>query len=416
MSWISINKKFLLKIFVFFICVVILINKYTLSLFDPTPPLSKAATYIMYFIYVGSLASGVIFFYCRTLFIQITVMLVLLIGIDLITSLFIERVGHKEFRLQQPQPYTNAKYFSKDFIDETFRQPGGWLLDKKYGGVKPRNFEGKWINVRNNRRVTINEPGNYLRKIYLFGGSTVYNGEVPDNLTIASHLASLGANNFSYEVVNMGATSIHSAQEFGRLKSEIKLNSDDVIIFYNGVNDVLQRIIYENHEGYMIGEPKQESFWIKQLRSKSKYSSILYIFYSKIIENTKETPSTLIKTSIDHYVNTLVLVNEYVKAQGASFYHFLQPTLFTKKNLNKYEKILIEKGFPFVPAQFIQDFKRAYPLILNKLDSIQFSYSLVGAFDDLEESPYLDFCHVTHIGNKIIAKNIWNKTKDDLKF
>ena len=67
-------------------------NKYSLSLFDPTPPLSKAATYIMYFIYVGSLASGVIFFYCRTLFIQITVMLVLLIGIDLITSLFIERV------------------------------------------------------------------------------------------------------------------------------------------------------------------------------------------------------------------------------------------------------------------------------------------------------------------------------------
>ena len=90
--------------------------------------------------------------------------------------------------------------------------------------------------------------------------------------------------------------------------------------------------------------------------------------------------------------------------------YLLNNSLSLKVSQNlKYEqllKILIEKGFPFVPAQFIQDFKRAYPLILNKLDSIQFSYSLVGAFDDLEESPYLDFCHVTHIGNKIIALNI----------
>ena len=96
----------------------------------------------------------------------------------------------------------------------------------------------------------------------------------------------------------------------------------------------------------------------------------MFIYYSKIIENTKETPSALIKTSVDDYVNTLLAVNEYVKGKGASFYHFLQPTLFTKKNLNKYEKLLIKKGTPFVPAQLIQDFNRAYPLILNKLYKI----------------------------------------------
>jgi len=194
------------------------------------------------------------------------------------------------------------------------------------------------------------------------------------------------------------------------------VNEGDVIIFYDGVNDVLQRIIYENQEGYMIGKPKKESFWMKQLRSKSKYSSILFVFYSKMIKNTKETPSILITTSIDNYVTTLDAANEYVKSQGASFYHFLQPTLFTKKDLNKYEKLLIEKGYPFVPIQFIQAFKRAYPLILNKLDTIKFSYSLVEAFDDLEKSPYLDFCHTNHIGNKIIAENIWNNINNEIKF
>ena len=416
MSWINLNRKFLLKIFIVFMCVVLMINKFTLSFFDSNPPLSKIAIYLMYLIYIVSIIGIVIFYYYRTFFIQLTVMLVFLISIDLIANLFIERIGHKEFRMQQPEPYINAEYFSKDFINETFMQPGGWLLDKTYGGVKPRNFEGKWINVRDNRRVTINKPRNYLRKIYLFGGSTVYNGEVPDTLTIASQLASLGANDFLYEVVNMGATSIHSNQQFGRLKSEIKLKDGDVVIFYDGVNDVYERIVYENREGYMAGQPKQENFWIKQLRSKSKYSSILHILLSQMINNTKEISSTLIKNSIEDYIKTLGEVNEYAEAHRAYFYHFLQPTIFTKKNLNEYERMLLAKGPPFVTRQSVQAFTSAYPIIENKLDSIEFSYSLTGAFDNLEESPYLDFCHVTHVGNKIIAENIWNRINDELKF
>lgn len=416
MNWFNRNKNILTRIFIIFICVVSLLNKFTLSFFDSSPPLSKTAINLMYLIYLVILFGIVLFYYYRILFFQIFGALVFLITIDLVASLFIERIGHKEFRIEQPQPYLNADYFSKEFINESFSQPGEWLLDKTYGGVKPSNFEGKWINVQNNRRVTINKPGNYLRKIYIFGGSTVYNGEVPDNFTIASQLASLGANKFLYEVVNMGATSIHSSQQFGRLKSEVSLEYGDVVIFYDGVNDVIQRITYENKKGYMVGEPKQESFWIKQLRSKSKYSSILYILYSNLIKNTKEKPDSLIVNSIEDYVNTLVEAKQYTETKGGVFYHFLQPTLFTKKNLNKYEQKLLSRGHPFVPNQFIKDFAKAYPVISNKLNSFEFSFSLLEIFDGLVESPYLDFHHVNHIGNKIIAENIWNNINYELKF
>ena len=343
-----------------------------------------------------------------------------MISIELILSLFIEREKvnldkHKEFRLQQPEPYVNAEYFSKDFINESFTQPGGWLLDKKYGGVKPRNFEGKWINVRNNRRVTLNKPGIYSHKIYLFGGSTVYNGEVPDKLTIASQLASIGANNFQYEVVNMGATSIHSARQFARLKQDIKLKKGDIVIFYDGVNDVYQRIINRNRKGYMYGQPKRESYWVKVLRLYSKDSHILYFLFSRIKNNTSYITPDLIESSSEDYIKTLVATNEYVLSQKAYFYHFLQPTLFTRKNLNEYENMLLKKGHPIVSKHVIKAFTEAYPIILNKLDTVNFSYSLTEAFDELLESPYLDFCHVTHIGNKIIATNIWNNIKDELK-
>ena len=353
-------------------------------------------------------------FSIKTVFIQIIVTLILIICIDIIANLFIERVGHKEFRLQRPEPYVSANYFSKDFINEAFSQPGKWLLDKEYGGVKPSDYKGRWINVKNNRRVTINEPKNYIRTIYIFGGSTVYNGEVPDNLRIASQLASSSANDNLYKVVNMGATSIHSAQQFGRLKSEINLNKGDLVVFYDGVNDVLQRIIYENRDGYMIGQPKKESFWMKLLRSKRKYSSILQIMYSEMIKNTKEISPTLINNSVDDYINILVDVNNYVKTQGAYFYHFLQPTLFTKNKLNKYEQMLLEKGEPFVPIQFIEPYKKSYPLIESRLNNFDFSQSLTGIFDNLNESPFLDYCHVNHVGNKIISENIWNSISSKL--
>ena len=351
----------------------------------------------------------------KIIFIQIIITLVLIITIDLIANLFIDRVGHKEFRLQRPEPYKSADYFSRDFINEAFEQPGKWLLDEKYGGVKPDNYKGKWINVKNNRRVTINEQKDYLGTIYLFGGSTVYNGEVPDNLTITSQLAAIGANDQSYKVINMGATSIHSTQQLGRLKSEIILKNRDIVIFYDGVNDVLQRIIYENREGFMVGQPKKGSFWIEFLRSKSKYSSILYIMYSRMIKNTRETSAALINNSINDYINTLIVTNEYVKQQGANFYHFLQPTIFTKNKLNEYELMLIEKGEPFVPIFFVEPYKRSYPLIESRLNNYNFSHSLTGIFDNLNESPFLDYHHVNHIGNRIISKNIWKIIKTKLK-
>ena len=208
---------------------------------------------------------------------------------------------------------------------------------------------------------------------------------------------------------------MYTAQQLGRLKSEIKLKEGDLVIFYDGVNDVLQRIIYENREGYMIGRPKEEKFWLKLLRSKRKYSSILQIMYSEMIKNTKDTPLTLIENSIEDYINILIYTNKYVKEQGAYFYHFLQPTLFTKNKLNNYELMLMQKGEPFVPFQFIKPYKRSYPLIEEKLDDLKFSYSLTMVFDDLNESPFLDYCHITHIGNRIISENIWKKIKAKLK-
>ena len=51
-------------------------------------------------------------------------------------------------------------------------------------------------------------------------------------------------------------------------------------------------------------------------------------------------------------------------------------------------------GNPFVPIQSKVALEIAYPIISERLLSERYSASLVDAFDHLETSPYLDFCHV----------------------
>lgn len=59
-------------------------------------------------------------------FINVIVLLGLLLFLELGFRLFVETHSDPlNFRLSQPAPYQGAPYFSKEFIVESFKQPGG---------------------------------------------------------------------------------------------------------------------------------------------------------------------------------------------------------------------------------------------------------------------------------------------------
>ena len=403
MNWINNKTKIFATIFTLYVA---LINPYTAAYLDPNPPLSNMVEFSILISYIFLLIYLVMLYFYRTLAVQIAIAFLTLVGTDILLSKFLVVKDHKSFRLSQPEPYKNAIYFSEEFINESFAQPGGYELDKETGGVKPNNYSGKYFNVVNNRRLTVNLNSKTKRKLYIFGGSTIYNSEVPDDLTIASQLASFIPSDLGFEVVNMGVTSVHSTQQFARLRMEVKLEPDDIVVFYDGVNDVLQRIVYENQEGFMYGSPKNGNF-LRALHFIARYSAIAQLLINIMADNPRDFSQELLDLSIDKYLETLIAVRAYVEAKDADFYHFLQPTLFTKTPLNDYESLLIEKGSPIVPTQVQIALEVSYPVIKERLASYSFSTSLTYAFDGLSDSPYLDFCHVNHIGNYIIAHEIW---------
>ena len=169
--------------------------------------------------------------------------------------------SHYDFRKNKPEPYFDAKYFSDSFIKEWKEHPGGYTRFINTEIIIPNNFKGKYINVENNLRVTKYQPLQYKNTIHVFGGSTIFGGEVPDENTIPSFLQKkLNDANVIYKVNNYGVSSIIAKQQYERLKNTVEVKNGDIVIFYDGANDILQKIYFGNKDGWIIGEGKKNFF------------------------------------------------------------------------------------------------------------------------------------------------------------
>jgi len=325
--------------------------------------------------------------------------------------------SHESFRLKRPEPYAQSHYFSTEFIKESFEQPGGWIIDKESRTVLPKNYEGRWFNVKENLRITENQPKKYKKRVLMFGGSTMYSSEVPDHLTIASQLQLLiNDSNIDAKVINYGVTSIHSEQQALRLRRSVNLQKEDLVIFYDGVNDVVLRVILNKPEGFLADEPAKAPYLAKWIRSATKRSAFFrWIDRTLITVEFTDLNASRLSDAASSYLYELEKTHQYVASKGAKFFHFLQPNLYTKKSLTQYEVLLLENsGTPMIPKGFETAFKHAYPIFQSVLRSVIYSTDLTAVFDDLPHSPYLDFCHITEVGNSKIAEEIFNVLRNSL--
>lgn len=334
-----------------------------------------------------------------------------------------------EFRLSRPEPYNSSEYFSKDFIYESFEQPGKWINPPNTRIIYPSNFSGKYFKVENNFRYTSDFPDSFDNKVYLFGGSTIYNSEVPDKYTIASYLQRLFNLNFpnKFRVINCGVTSINTLQQLEKLKS-IQIDSGDIICFYGGVNDA---ILFNTGRvnGWIMGENyieySSKMNLLQKIRFKaynrfghvSRFIRIFFDPYSyqtpiplRNMDNVKVLQSELFHS----YVNSVKTADSICNKSKAAFYNFLQPHLLTRNNRTTYEQNLF-KLKQIVPPPFITALSYSYPVLKQSnvalLGSGIKSYDFTSILNITSESLFLDLCHVTEKANEIIATEIFKKIK-----
>jgi lysophospholipase L1-like esterase len=308
---------------------------------------------------------------------------------------------------------------------------------------RSKEFHGKYVNLSPagiRKTWNINQKINDVKKVYCFGGSTLWGFYVRDDYTIASLLSKELYNNGykNYYVENFGEKAYSSTQ--GLMQLILLLKEGDVpdyVIFYDGANDVYIASEEDGEPGTIIN--------LKELRlkaSKKEMSDIQmftkglgkYIEHTsgirrviKLLRNKKrlakssenkngilESNTRLVNVSeeaINKYLENVVFLEKLAKTYGFKVKCFWQPVLYYARP----EALSLEQESYKRHKVFAKLYEKAYSLIASRKDLPKDFINLSDIFYSLKEPVYIDFCHLSEKGNEIIVKEMFNRIKVDLQ-
>jgi lysophospholipase L1-like esterase len=332
--------------------------------------------------------------------------------------------------------YQKEPYFSEEFLCESFRQPGGWNTPKGTRLIFPNEFHGKYFNVdvlppvmviyrrtlnQSSTSSNIKITPKKTKIILMLGGSTMYSSEVPDALTIPSILANILNKHISsdhpyYFIYNAGVTSVNSIQELERLEFELHHGlKPDLVILYDGINDVVQGVYYGNPQGVMFSDAMRSR--IKELLKKIIPLNIYHYFREHAkASNLRELPvhmnnlaviRTLAKQTQKVYRENLLKMKELARENKFRLIVILQPHVFFEDSHPTADRTAARKLSSLRTPKIEKAFSVTYPLLrktITDLKSQHFElYDFSQIFVGLQDEVFLDPYHINSRGNYIIA-------------
>ena len=268
------------------------------------------------------------------------------------------------------------------------------------GLVKIKNLNGRYIKIRDFRRVTTGSTGLRQKRILIFGGSTIFCGEMPDSLTVPSQLQKIVLDNaIDFDVLNFGISGMRIENQVKYLTSITNLGPDDVVVFYDGVNDL--------NKVYKLGLDlrNNQSPWrqinkiFSELENRSWF--IRYLAPTVYVESRgigQDFLSSQVKPLVaENWFAFDKLARTYVENKGATFVHILQPNLLTYTKASDIGKVRQK----WSDMKAIENDLISYATATNKI--IDFTQIL----DELNTTPFFDWAHLDEIGNKKVAEEMF---------
>ena len=339
-------------------------------------------------------------------------------------------VGRWEFRAGQPAPYQGAPFFNKAFLDESMRSVRSPKVPPGRNYILLGDAHGKYFNVANGRRRTTNQPRRATRRVLIFGGSTVFCQETPDNWTLPSCVQREINRRCSdgYRVENHSAVSMIALQQTARLK-DAQPRAGDIVIFYDGFNEVFYPVYCGTTKGWLPKtgrdhhdngvrqlswlEKKTYPVWMRfrDFSPLSRWMLRRYEGFAMIARPETSVLNANVETAVESYEATLRNAAGFAAGRQARFVHVLQPNLFTLSSPTKYERRLAKNDLITLPG-LDEATRLAYSNLREVTRQLNgygvASFDLLDAFDNRPEGAeyYLDYCHLNHTGNERIAKLI----------
>lgn len=274
-------------------------------------------------------------------------------------------------------------------------------------------YVGKAIEIdQEGRRKTIKSPALAAKKVFMFGGSTMWGTGSPNPYTIPSQLqALLGPH---YDVYNFGETNFVAVQELNLLLEQLSKGFiPDTVIFYDGVNDTYASL-------YAPGKIRHPFFKEDDYQNKSEITYLLAKLwektnYSLLVQNIKswlnrpaEIPTLDLQQLEDkaqetmrQYAHFMKQVKALGEVYGFKVYHFWQPLLLIdNKVLSEQEQKIYQEN------RILTHPYNAIYKIAKEMHGKDNFYYLGHIFEKIEDPIYFDFCHVGPKGNSIIAEHM----------
>ena len=270
------------------------------------------------------------------------------------------------------------------------------------------DFKGSYINIEDGRRVTSGSTGSREKRILVFGGSTIMCGEVPDSMTVTSNLQKLIVeNNLEFDVFNYGISGLRIENQFKILETIVDLNSNDIVVFYDGVND-LNRIFERGLEQ----RSSQTPWWqINKLAKALEQRSLLLrkVSITNYVDGLGVSQLYLDEEVVgqiaDNWLKFDATARTYVESKGAKFLHILQPNWVTFKGGD--EAIKLKKHWS--DMKMIQTDFDSYATSAMQIEDF------TKIFDGLSTPPFFDWAHIDEIGTAKVAEEMFKVLEPLLK-
>src|SRR5262245_27465301 len=214
--------------------------------------------------------------------VSLCVMFVFLVVIEIASYFFLKYVSPEIIQGGTPQELDLSKLPAFAGTDDFEEVKRGWtgnthcppnrIVSDSSAGFPRFEIEDSECdgpeNIVKGLRKTSNQEEHPKNKIYMFGGSSMWGTGSADRNTIPSLLqAQLRANEQRYAVFNYGFSTVVAHQQLSRLKT-LDLKDGDVVIFYDGWNDIWQGVVYGQPSGTIIGynEAHALKVWLNRVK------------------------------------------------------------------------------------------------------------------------------------------------------
>lgn len=276
-----------------------------------------------------------------------------------------------------------------------------------------RTYTGQYVNIdKESLRRTINVSCNKPRTLHVYGGSSVWGMGVSDADTIPSWLAKTISQKKTgcWYVENFGERAYVSSQDLNRFVSNVRRgNIPDVAIFHGGINDAIaahvhlppsypffyesfsERIdAYNNSRRALVLRLVKASLIYQEIRS-----AVLYFRKPDL----SPLDTDLMHQSVRTYIENLRIAKIIGDAYGIKTIFLLQPTVYTT---NKTLTVAEHEAIAGEDRALVESVRHFYSMSINQAHDVGL-VDLSSIFDGWHTGAFLDFCHLTPLGNQEVA-------------